>query len=197
MSDWKSFVIIADEFVISYANPPFTYAIMAKSFIIGHTVELYLKAVYIKQTGEIDKVIWYGHKIDKLLLECKRNDEKFLPSYDLREHILNTNLLRPEDLKNILGKDDFLHFLQHQDLYIIAKYIQDLKYFGTKMKNHSGGEVAVTWQYPNIYFAELIRQIRNYLGCNTDRKSSLHFYLEDNNERIPQSARNFLERIME
>ena len=84
MVDWKSFVNLGDQWLISYAVPPM-HSVPVKIFTIGHALELYLKAVIAKQTGSVDKAVGFGHDIKKMWDKCKRIDPQFMHGYEIRE----------------------------------------------------------------------------------------------------------------
>jgi hypothetical protein len=54
--DWRAFLWPADEWLFLFATPP-GGLISVKLFSIGHALELYLKAVYAKLTGDVKAAI--------------------------------------------------------------------------------------------------------------------------------------------
>ena len=92
MSNWYDFLDTADQFFISYSISP--SLIPVKLFEIGHTVELYLKATSTKLTGDIDRAIKFGHNIKAIWDECKKLDGSFLPNYEIRDTIFNSDFIK-------------------------------------------------------------------------------------------------------
>jgi len=91
MYEWRSFLWTADEFFIAYSLPPLNL-LSVKLFLIGHTVEMYLKAANTKITGDIDRAIRFGHKIKEIWADCKGRDPNFMPSYEIRDSVCNEDL---------------------------------------------------------------------------------------------------------
>ncbi|HKZ55353.1 MAG TPA: hypothetical protein VJ123_07725 [Anaerolineales bacterium] len=158
---WDSFLLAADEWIINYALPPMMLH-SVKLFSIGHALELYLKAAYTKLSGNIDEAIEFRHDIPKIWAACKTRDSAFLPQYELREVVLARDLLSV-DHYSTLEKPDLMHFLQNQELYVVAKYLADLKYLGAPLKQIEGA-YAVGYSFPNPRWIILFRALREYLA---------------------------------
>ncbi|MDD5116434.1 MAG: hypothetical protein PHW98_05155 [Candidatus Omnitrophica bacterium] len=139
--DWCRFLYTADEFLVAYTViPP---RLMISLFLVGHAAELYLKAVFTKQTGNIDKAVRYGHRIKELFIKCKENDKSFLPDLDYKR----------------LENDVEYRKEKHLELYYVGKYLADLKYLGV-----SFSEMRDLQRYgPNYEWANFFRRIRLYL----------------------------------
>jgi hypothetical protein len=57
-------------------------------------------------------------------------------------------------------------FLENQEIYVVAKYLADLKYFGAPMKQVKGAyAVGVVTLHPR--WAELFRAFRKHLGSSS------------------------------
>ncbi|OGN94413.1 MAG: hypothetical protein A2Z75_03075 [Chloroflexi bacterium RBG_13_50_10] len=164
MYEWDSFVWAADEWFIEYSLPPPLPNV--KLFAIGHTIELYLKAANTKITEDIDEAIRMGHNIKRIWDDCKRRDQNFMPSFEIRDSVFQSDLFQlhsSEDSRNKLNKDDLLHFYQNQELYIIAKHLPDLKYLGAPLKSIKGA-YALAVIHPNPYWITFLKELRGYLG---------------------------------
>lgn len=185
--EWDSFVIAADEWIIAYSLPPANLT-SVKLFSIGHAVELYLKAAYTKMTGNIKEAIGFGHKIVKIWDDCKKQDPNFLPSYELRHSILKADIFQA-NLHEQLAKEDFKHYLENQELYIIAKILPDLKYLGAPLKNIKGAW-AFGYVFPNPYWIEFFKEIRSYLGYDKNKLDIISHHLQERD--LPIVSSNYL-----
>lgn len=162
MHDWWSFLRAADEWFVNYASVPADLSSVI-TFSIGHTVELYLKATYVKNTGDMHQAIKYGHKIRELWGACKSYDKNFMPNYEIRNCVFNADLFNtPTELREILSDDDLKHYFKHQELYLIAKLLPDLKYLGAPLKFLKGA-YAFGYIHPNPYWIEFFKEFRSYL----------------------------------
>lgn len=189
--NWDCFLWSADEWIVNYSLPP--QMTSTKLFSIGHALELYLKAAYSKMTGNVDEAIKFGHNIEKLWDACKNKDPKFLPNYELRTSVISQDILTGP-IDKVLSKDDFFHFLKHQELYIVAKHLADLKYFGAPLKTVKGA-YAFGYVFTNPLWEDLFVELRQYLGHpEKDKLDVLRHHLEDSN--LPVSSTEFLKKIV-
>ena len=81
MADWQDFLSPADQWFVAYAVGPM--AIAVSLFSVGHSVELYLKAAFAKQTGDVEKAMKFGHNLKGLWDALKALDPAFMPSCEL------------------------------------------------------------------------------------------------------------------
>jgi hypothetical protein len=93
MSNWDDFCDTADQFFISYSISFEEPLLPVKLFEIGHTIELYLKAAYIKKTGDIEKAIKFNHRIKQIWYDCKVLDSTFMPNYEIKDSIFNSDFI--------------------------------------------------------------------------------------------------------
>lgn len=168
--EWDSFLLAADEWIINYSLPPMMLH-SVKLFSIGHALELYMKAAYTKLSGDIDEAVGFRHDIPRIWAACRAKDPGFLPQYELRESVLARDLLSVEDYSQ-LARDDLLEFLQNQELYVVAKYLGDLKYLGAPLKKIKGA-YALGYTFPNPRWIGLFRALREYLGHPSEHKTDL------------------------
>lgn len=184
MHEWHSFLKPADEWFITYSLPP--PLVCVKLFAIGHTVELYLKAANTKITGNIERAIKFGHNIKSAWDDCKKQDANFMPSYEIRESVYKADLFSGG--YKTLHEDDLKHYLEHQELYIVAKLLPDLKYVGAPLKSVNDA-FALGYIHPNPYWITFLKELRAYIG-HPDRDKldliSLHIGERD---LPPQSVR--------
>ncbi len=189
---WDSFLQTADEWIVNYSLPIMNLTAV-KLFSVGHAFELYLKAANTKITGDIDRAIGFGHDLPRVWEDCKNQDPSFLPMYELRKSVLARDLLNQEDYSK-LGKDDVMHFLMHQEIYIVAKYLADLKYLGAPLKKVKGA-FTIVFIFPNPIWAELFRELRSYLG---HPESEIHDTIKQHVEegQLPPFSVQFLSEVL-
>jgi hypothetical protein len=189
MYEWHSFLIAADEWFITYSLPPIL--INVKFFAIGHTVELYLKAANTKITGDIDRAIRFGHQVKAIWDDCKAKDSAFMPRYEIRDDIYNRDLL-PRSVEG-LNEEDRIHLANNYELYIIAKFLPDLKYLGAPLKTMKG-EAGLHLIYPNTYWIDFLKDMRRYLGHpDKSRRDTISFHID--RSTMPPETVWFLKKL--
>lgn len=166
MDDWRSFLFTADEWFVTYAMVDFVSVSM---FSIGFTVELYLKGVYAKHIGSVDDAIGYGHNIKRLWDVCKSHDRNFMPDYEIRDEVYEVYTLergereRGECFEKRLSEDDREAYFKCPELYLVAKYLSNLRYFWSPFRSIEG-PYSMTYFHPNPFWIDFVREIRRYLG---------------------------------
>jgi hypothetical protein len=65
-------------------------------------------------------------------------------------------------LERRLNRDDFLHFLKYQELYLIVRHLPDLKYIGAPLKT-ANDQLAYAFSFPNEMWAQILQEVRRYL----------------------------------
>ena len=95
-------------------------------------------------------------------IECRRRDAEFMPALGLRASILQTNILNGGQSDSLVPQD-FHHFVEYQELYLVAKHLADIKYIGTPLKTASG-TLAFAFSFPNPMWAAIFTEISRYLG---------------------------------
>lgn len=162
----------ADAFFVSYATTPLMLDVTL--FLIGHAVELYLKAAYIKQTCDIDKAIQFGHDIEKLYEACKKNDPEFMKTFDAKK-----------------GKPSEYGLMGHREFFAIADKLSDLKYLGATRKKI----INIGAEFQNDDWIEFVREIRAYLQYPPKGvDDTLRIYME----RIEKNgaAKRYIEQVL-
>jgi HEPN domain-containing protein len=159
--DWVGFARAGDEWIVSYALPG--ALLRVKLFSVGQALELYLKAFYIKKTGDTKKAIEYRHRIKELWDACKQLDNSFMPSYEIRDSIFKLNATQYLDIETNMGQEEMRHYLQNQDLYTVMRMLPDLKYVGTPLTSPRAlhGLVMMNW---HPYWIPFFQQLRSNLG---------------------------------
>lgn len=196
--EWHSFLTVADEWLINYSLPTDGFLPSVKLFSIGHALELYLKATISKTTGNVNRAIGYGHDLKKMWDDRKKENENFMPDYEIKESILECENLFTSggNLYKELSKDDFEHFLKNQELYVVTKLLSDLKYLGTYMKSKDLREkgYALGAIVPNPYWIKLFRELRNYLNYPQSNRLDIIKYLIDEGG-LPKQSRDYLKGL--
>ncbi len=183
MYEWHSFLDPADEWFITYSLPPPLTSV--KLFAIGHTVELYLKAANAKMSGDIERAIKFGHEVKAIWDDCKARDSRFMPNYQLRNSVFEKDLLHGE-WKNSLDESDRNHFLDNQELYVIAKHLPDLKYLAAPLKTIKAA-YGLGFIHPNPYWITFLKELRGYLGHpDVNRLDKISHHIEEG-DLPPQS----------
>jgi hypothetical protein len=185
---WDSFIHTADEWIINYSMPMMSL-VGVKLFSVGHAFELCLKAANTKITGDIDRAIKFGHDIPAIWHDNEKRDSHFLPQHELRKTILKRDLLSPTDYQK-LSKKDFREFITHQEIYVAAKYLADLKYLGAPLKKVKGA-YGISMMFPNPIWSDLFRDLRTYLGIPGKGKTSF-IQLTIDHEDLPAPTKGFL-----
>lgn len=187
MHDWHSLSYQGDQWFVSYTCVP-PSCIGVTLFSVGHAIELYLKASHTKIFGDFDKAIAYGHKVKDLWDSCKAGDRNFLPNHDIRDNVFRCDFF-DRSVFNALSKDDQLHFIKFQCLYIIAKHLQDIKYLGLPWKTRKKGQMSFGSIHPDPYWITLFKDMRNYLGYPLKNKAD---FIEQVLSDLPANSAKYL-----
>ncbi|HEY0765430.1 MAG TPA: hypothetical protein VGD61_23835 [Pyrinomonadaceae bacterium] len=189
--NWNCFLQSADEWLITYALPPQRF-IFVKLFAIGHVVELHLKASYAKLSGSVDEAICLGHNIPGLWNACKA-DTSFMPGFELRQSVLNAEILNTDAVSQQLSADDRDHLFANMEFYVIAKYLADLKYLGAPLKKIDKA-YAIGGNFPNIYWIRFLKELRAFLDTPTkERVDFVDEYLKEG--ILPVDAATYLQQL--
>jgi hypothetical protein len=173
---WERFVSAGDDWIFTYA---LTCAAMGlgghlfgpRLFAIGHAMELYLKAVYLHSHPDAtprEVANNFDHDIRRLLDECKHANPDLLHDYEIRMSIWSRgeDMFSPRYYDGLMKKrayDEVLHFAKHQELYMAAKALQDLKYYPVPMPSLAG-PFGFAHIAPNPYWSTLFRELRGHLN---------------------------------
>jgi len=137
---WKDYVRDADEFFIAYAMTCPCGHLQNHLFLIGHAIELYLKAIYIKQTGDEAKAMRCRHNVKELFEACQENVPPFLPKFEFNGNYEIFKFKgKYQDLQELWAtgaakaswapfeKEKVLHWLSYQEFYLISENLNNLK----------------------------------------------------------------------
>jgi hypothetical protein len=194
MLNWTDFLWSADQFIVSYSVD--IGLIPVKLFEIGHAVELYLKASYAKQKNNVDQAVFFGHRLKDLWDACKCEDPAFMPSFEIRDTVFNSNFVL--DQGRFLNEEDVKNFWENQEFYYVLKHLSDIKYIGSPLKSKSIVDNAGIWGYHshNPYWINFFKEIRQYLKYPTEHTMDWIKYFIESNE-IPDSSKIFLKKLYE
>jgi len=172
---WQSFAMLGDEFIVAYASMS-AITPAATLFVVGHAVELYLKALLLKDDPSCN-VTKYSHKVDRMLAALVRNGHPNIAMYDLPNIDVNKWMHRPIPIGET-SDPEYDSYVRNQELYWVAKYLPDLKYLGTMHKTMPNQFAVPCWPC-NPYWAQFFAAVRLELGWPiagewTDEVSSAH-----------------------
>jgi len=196
---WGGFVWDAEDFFVSYLESSRCHMLKSHLFLIGHSIELFLKAIYIDQTGDVDKAIKFKHNIRSLFEKCQTGNSPFMSDFKFKgtfEELsklsdkANENLKRKEIMIKGFTQDEvekFVHFTDHAEFYLISENLMNLKYWHTPwLSKSSSYKIAVTGRpifRPNPYWIDFVKEAENYLGfTSADIKAHFERYGDDLHE---------------
>ncbi len=177
---WGGFAWDAEDFFISYLEMCKNSFLHNHQFLIGHSIELFLKAIFIEQTGDVDGAMGYRHNIKSLFRKCQTSDRPFMPDFEFKGTFEELSKLSERVNKNLIDnkvmvkgftpieEEKFLHFMNHIEFYLISENLVDLKYYHTPWLSKSPiyKFMATTCPrlLPNPYWIEFVKKVENYLG---------------------------------
>ena len=159
--EWQRFAELGDQFLIGYSKldggtPAVTL------FNVGHAVELYLKALLLKDDPQCDVGKKYGHQVDKMILDLAPSHQSALSAYLLRSSVYQKFM--HQLVPAIETADpDYEHYVLNQEMYWVARYLADLKYLGSKHKKMPD-TYAVFCVPCNPYWLNFFLAMRTELG---------------------------------
>lgn len=182
--NFAEFMWIADGFFTTYSlmceYAPFL--IFGNIFSLGHSVELYLKAVYIYQTGNLQQAFNYAHNIKRLYAKCQNEDYAFMPNFTIQKY----------NIENNINAD---HYYENQEFYIIAENLANLKYGGFPKDLKNSRLSFITLRSHNPYWIEFVKNIRSYLNYPGEKYIDFIKLFLETNENMSGNARIFLSQI--
>jgi hypothetical protein len=151
---WIDFPWLADEWfvVYAYSHRSLTSVTM---FALAHSVELYLKGCVAKheflvatnirgmtdaertkcEEDSVKKAVDYNHRLFDIWKALKAADPSFMPGFDLLDSVLSVAFTDDEEeLHSKLPSIASSNYREHRELYLVMRYIADLKYLGGPMK---------------------------------------------------------------
>ena len=132
MPNSQEFNDLGDQWLISYMYS-ISGMVLPTLFTIGHCLEAYCKSALLKHDPSLN--IYgrkYGHDVEGMIGEIKQkvgilNNVEFLPNVEQRFMIGGPIPFNDQ----LMSDPEYLHYVQNQELYWVAKYQKDLKYIGT------------------------------------------------------------------
>lgn len=155
------FIRNGSEFLVAYAStPPLPRATL---FLVGHAVELHLKAAYIDRYGGsasrekiLKKLRKYSHDVKELWDYLKR-DPDFMPNIKVRMDLYGKNYMDSATMTT-LSEEDQIHLSEYSELYMIMGHLQDLKYLFLPW---NPGPYGIN--HPNEFWNRFFKELRAYL----------------------------------
>ena len=201
--EWTQFLHMADDFLIAWVLSCH-YRFLDLPFLFGQAMELYLKAVFAKQTNNPDAAIKFGHKIRDLFQACKNNDPSFMPNFKFEGTVEEMEELEREFISGKLKDDDeglrrFHHFFSNKLFYVASEHLQDLKYYGSKWKTCNHNVPVPCGSIIHNNELDLVKEIKRYLHPEISNGKHGHwiiFFLEENKD-LPLECRKNLNYLYE
>jgi hypothetical protein len=218
MTAWGGFLWDAEEFFVAYMATCDVPYLHNRLFLIGHSVELFLKAIRIKQTNDVNRVISESHDVRSLFEKCQNGDPPVMPSfsfkgtfeelYRISEKVntyLTDNLVNIENIA-ITGcltedeKEKYIHFIDNQEFYFISENLMNLKYYHSPWKPVKGSRffqlkgINIVTMHPNPFWIEFAKIAYDYLGDNPDQ---IRERLEKYDRGLSLNTRSWLSHLYE
>ena len=189
MAEWEQFVFAGDEFLAAYAS---TEALpQATPYLIGHAVELYLKAVYVAHFGN-------GKKLDELKREFQN---KFNGGHDIKalwdelkhlrgfmaDYLIDSKLYLVDlATASSLPTEDQKHISEHFEWYFTFRHFNDLRYPSEKTGSYF-------FSSPCDFWIKFFRDLRSFLGYPQKGPAD---HLAQIIKHVPPSGRAYRSRII-
>jgi hypothetical protein len=162
MSTWQEYAQAGDDWFIGYAHAPARLPHVSL-FLVGHAVELYLKATYVKLYRDEERAMKLSHNLKCIWDGCKTADKAFMAGREIRHSVFSVNFLHPKAFST-LSVADQVHYIENQGFYIIMKHLPDLKYFSLPWKKQLPGTKGI-WAGPrDMYWIRFFKDLRAYLN---------------------------------
>ena len=190
--EWSPLVNAADEWLVSFSLP-FMRLHGVRVFALGRALELYLKAAHARMAGSLESGAGFGPDLPAIWFGCRDLDPSFLSAYDLRREVLSHDLLTPSDVAQ-LGKDDLVHFLQNQELYLLLRYHAEHVASGV-LRTDPGASFPTGGFIPGPAWSALFGALRGVLGHPTAGEADV---LAENlaQSKLPAFSVTFLRGIV-
>lgn len=153
--------------------------IAPKLFSIGYALELYLKSALIKLTQDEKRVIKYSHSLKGLIDDCFGQDSNFCPTLKIDNEAYDCDFLNFKNLSKLPQKSN-LEYVHKQELYIVVKYLADVKYLGTTLKGHKGSYSFGAVE-ENPLWIKIFSEIRNYIAAPISYGNILKDFISEKN----------------
>lgn len=187
---WGGFLWDAEEFFISYMATCDIPYLNNRLFLIGHSVELFLKAIRINQTSDVNRVMSESHDVKSLFGKCQAGIPPFMPSFSfkgtfeelygisqkvnkcLTDNLINIENITSTDCLTEDEKEKYVHFIRNQEFYFISENLMNLKYFHSPWRPQKGSRffqlkgINIATICPNPFWIEFVKNAYSYLGYN-------------------------------
>lgn len=179
-NSWNGYLVDAEDFFISYMAACEISSLSTGLFLIGHSMELFLKAVFIKQTNDENTAINTAHNVRELFELCQRNDPYFMPNLGFKgtfEELYNISCRANENLMCSRTDTDgftrdeidkYVHFIEHQEFYYISENLMNLKYYHSRWKGSNPffrlNRIYIPTARPNPFWIGFVKDVERYFG---------------------------------
>jgi hypothetical protein len=159
---WEQLARDAAEWLVAWISSPPLPAVTL--FLIGHTIELYLKAAYAakSEAGKtreqlVCELKGYKHNLWRLWATLKR-DCKFMPAHRLRQDLYRKSCA---DVSFAASRSDKErdHLSEYNELYVVFEHLPDLKY----MFLPPWEPPVLTFSLPGHFWLNFIQELRAYM----------------------------------
>lgn len=177
---WNGYLVDAEDFFISYMTACEIPNLSTCLFLIGHSVELFLKAVFIKQTNDENTAINTAHNVRELFELCQGNDLHFMPNLGFKgtfQELYGISRRANENLTHNRARidgftcdevDKFTHFIEHQEFYYISENLMNLKYYHSRWRGRNPffrlNRIYVPTIHPNPFWIGFVKDVERYFG---------------------------------
>jgi hypothetical protein len=180
---WGGFLMDAETFLVSYLELDALSLRDTSLFLVGHSIELFLKAIYIEQTGDVNAAMNFRHNIMGLFKSCQKGSPPFMPKFEFKgtfeemsklSERANQNLTNGKSLIegfSSIEEQNFLHFMKYSELYLIFENLANFKYANSPWPKKSS-----LFKYrvktsprstPSHVLVEFAVKAEDYLGYNS------------------------------
>lgn len=195
---WYGYYYAGDQWFITYAcQSPFPLQNIAWT-ALQLSVELYLKAKLVKETGATKEAFKFGHNIEGILRKCQEVDPSFLPSFHIKRDILQVGkeLFRhigPDFRCKKLTDSQNTEVKAQLELYVLAHFGADLKYLGAPLKTQDG-QFCIGFSTHNPMWINFFKEARMGIGvpcpeCHDGIKEVIDL------ENFNRDAREYLSKL--
>jgi len=192
MPEWEEFAFTGDEFLAAYGS---TGALpRATPYLIGHAIELYLKAAYAARVGagkslaelrgEFRVKFSGGHDL-KALWDRLKQQAGFMPDFNIREDLYPVRFVDP-GVAEKLPPDDYGHLSRNYEWYFAFRRHNELRYPVEQPESYF-------FSSPGDFWVKFFKDLRGFIGYPR-REGADH--LAQVLEHVPSNGRAYLSRII-
>jgi hypothetical protein len=193
MSEWEEFVFTADEFLAAHVSTP--ALARATPYLLGHAIELYLKAAYVIHFGagknleelkrEFQSKFNRGHGL-KALWDALKELDGFMPDHIIREDLYPVPY-PDEGIKRGLPEEALSHLGENYEWYFVFRHHNALRYPLERIESYFFSSRGAFW-------LKFFKDLRGFLGYpGPDKKGHLSQIIRQG--FLPADALEYLKLI--